>query len=57
MTILISGGSGFLGQLVARALLKERGNAGSADPEQSIVLLLVDIKDPAEPIPGAQHVT
>jgi uncharacterized protein YbjT (DUF2867 family) len=53
MTILISGGSGFLGQLVARALLKERGNAGSADPE----LLLVDIKDPAEPIPGAQHVT
>lgn len=56
MTILITGGTGFLGQRLARALLKEHKNAGVLDSEKSVDLLLVDIREPAELIPGAHHV-
>ncbi|GAQ86679.1 NAD-dependent epimerase/dehydratase [Klebsormidium nitens] len=55
MAVLITGGAGFLGQRVARALLKEWENAGP-DPEQPVKLLLVDIKEPSERIPGAHYV-
>ncbi|GAQ89764.1 NAD-dependent epimerase/dehydratase [Klebsormidium nitens] len=60
MTILISGGAGFLGQRLARALIKDQAVAPGPSNEQSdggTKLLLVDILEPVEPIPGAQHVT
>lgn len=63
MAIMITGGAGFLGQRLARALLGNKealqfAETGCTEPSAGAVhrILLVDVIEPAEAIPGAIHV-
>lgn len=60
MTVLITGGAGFLGQRLARAVLRDQHTASGASeerPDSATKLLLVDNVEPVGAIPGAQHVS
>jgi nucleoside-diphosphate-sugar epimerase len=63
MAIMITGGAGFLGQRLAKALLGDKealqfAETGGTEPSLGAVrrIFLVDLIEPAEAIPGAINV-